>query len=172
MCNFFFIFSITTPKRPHRLSCANQLNWLYSKFVIATTSQPYNRFSLNFRVFCLVCSLYPIYLVIAKLLLNSWNFFCLYIIPKVNRYKKCNLLEIMTKKADAFQKEISIIAPFSSAKPIRWSNLDLQVLLNITLIIMSYSSCYILISVVTVAGHELQVNICTPEYNIDYNELK
>ena len=45
--------------------------------------------------------------------------FCLYIIPKVNRYKKCNLLEIMTKKADAFQKEISIIAPFSSAKPIR-----------------------------------------------------
>ena len=34
---------------------------------------------------------------------------------------------------------------------------DLQVLLNITLIIMSYSSCYILISAVTVAGHDLQV---------------
>ena len=43
---------------------------------------------------------------------------------------------------------------------------DLQVLLNITLIIMSYSSCYILILAVTVAGHDLQVNICTPKYNI------
>ena len=49
---------------------------------------------------------------------------------------------------------------------------DLQVLLNITLIIMSYSSCYILISAVTIAGHELQVDICNPKYNIDYNELK
>ena len=48
---------------------------------------------------------------------------------------------------------------------------DLQVLLNITLIIMSYSSCCILISAVTVAGQELQVNICIPKYNSDYNEL-
>ena len=43
---------------------------------------------------------------------------------------------------------------------------DLQVLLNITLIMMSYSSCYILISVVRVAEHDLQVNLCTPKYNI------
>ena len=48
---------------------------------------------------------------------------------------------------------------------------DLQVLLNITLIIMSHSSCYILISAVTVAGQELQVNICIPKYNSDFNEL-
>ena len=48
---------------------------------------------------------------------------------------------------------------------------DLQVLLNITVNIKSYSSCYILILAVTVAGHELQVNICIPKYNSDYNEL-
>ena len=64
---YLFIFSVTAPKRLHHLN---------SKFVIATTSRPYNRFSLNFRVFYLVCLIVPylfIYCKTAPKQLNQLN---------------------------------------------------------------------------------------------------
>ena len=46
---------------------------------------------------------------------------------------------------------------------------DLQVLLNITVNIKSYISCYILISAVTVAGHNLQVLLDITLIIMSYN---
>ena len=77
-------------------NCAKQLNWLNSKFVIATTSQPYNRFSLNFRVFYLVCLILPYLFSYCKTA------------PKQLNQLNSNLLQLLllnhsTKWADIFR---------------------------------------------------------------------
>ena len=93
---YLLIFCVTALIRPHRLSCAIKLNWLNSKFVIATTSQPYNRFSLNFRVFYLVCLIVPYLFSYCKTA------------PKQLNKSNSNLLQLLllncsTKWADNFR---------------------------------------------------------------------
>ena len=67
-----------------------------SKFVRATTSQPYNRFSLNFRVFCLVYLIVPYlfsYCKTAPKQLNQLN----------SNFFQLLLLNCSTKWADIFR---------------------------------------------------------------------